>query len=64
MVKYYALQLIQAVAAIHSSDVCHRDIKLDNVVLNTNFDLKLTDFGLACELSGQDGSGFCNKGLD
>lgn len=32
---------------IHSANVLHRDLKPSNLVLNTNCDLKICDFGLA-----------------
>lgn len=43
------LQLIEAVTYLHINKIAHRDIKLDNIILdiNTN-DVVLVDFGLAC----------------
>jgi len=32
---------------IHSADVIHRDLKPRNLLVNTNCDLKICDFGLA-----------------
>ena len=39
--------LLKAVEACHKSGVTHGDIKLENILLNSNFNLKLIDFGFA-----------------
>lgn len=41
------LQIFSAVAFLHESQVAHRDIKPDNVLLSTGERWKLADFGLA-----------------
>lgn len=40
-------QLIEVISFLHSKGISHRDIKLENILLNQNFELKLIDFGLA-----------------
>ena len=52
------MQLIRAVGVMHTAQVCHRDLKLDNLVLDSDYNLKVVDFGNACNLSGEHGSGF------
>jgi BR serine/threonine kinase len=42
--RYYFRQLIYGLDAIHSSNICHRDIKIDNLLLNDDFKLKIADF--------------------
>ena len=43
-------QLLDGLQAIHNLNICHRDIKLDNIVLAENdYILKYIDFGLATE---------------
>jgi serine/threonine protein kinase len=44
------LQLISAVDYMHSNRVIHRDLKLGNIFLNAEMDLKVGDFGLAAKL--------------
>jgi serine/threonine protein kinase len=51
------LQMLEQLAHIHSKQVCHRDIKPDNILVRTLEDGKveaaITDFGLAKELGTQ-----------
>ena len=56
--KSYAVQILEAIRALHTADVCHMDIKLENIVLDSNFDIKLIDLGFACPVSGNYGSGY------
>lgn len=46
-VKYIYVQLVSAIQYIHSYDLVHRDIKLDNIlVFKSDFSrIKLCDFG-------------------
>ncbi|KAK9804826.1 hypothetical protein WJX72_007488 [[Myrmecia] bisecta] len=47
-VKLYVYQMCRALAHIHSMGVCHRDIKPQNLLVNTaTHQLKLCDFGSA-----------------
>ena len=48
--RYFMLQLISAVEYMHSNRVIHRDLKLGNIFLNANMDIKVGDFGLAAKL--------------
>lgn len=46
-VRDFMLQLIDAVAFMHSNGLYHRDIKPENIFLNQDGTMKLGDFGLA-----------------
>lgn len=43
---FYISELILAIASVHKLGFIHRDIKPDNVLINANGHIKLTDFGL------------------
>ena len=39
-------QIIESLAYCHSKNILHRDIKLDNILLDANGQVKLCDFGV------------------
>lgn len=45
--QYFTYQILRALKCLHSANVLHRDLKPSNLLLNTNCDLKVCDFGLA-----------------
>ena len=44
------LQIISAVQYMHNNRVIHRDLKMGNIFIDENMDLKIGDFGLATKL--------------
>jgi len=55
--RHYFKQLITALEFIHNKGYAHRDIKAENLLLDSDFNLKLADFGFSAPLIGKDGSG-------
>lgn len=49
--KYIMYQLFKSLKYLHSGELLHRDIKPSNLLLNSECQLKLADFGLARSLS-------------
>ena len=46
-VQFFLYQILRGLKYIHSSNVIHRDLKPRNLLVNSNCDLKICDFGLA-----------------
>ena len=47
VVKFYAIQIALAVGELHNKGIMHRDLKLENILIDHKGYLKLIDYGLA-----------------
>lgn len=56
-------KLINSLSFCHFNGVIHRDLKIENIVLDSNWNLKIADFGFSSEISGFNGSGLINTYL-
>lgn len=45
--KFYAAELVMAIESVHQLKCIHRDLKPDNVLIDKNGHIKLSDFGLS-----------------
>lgn len=48
--RFFMHQIFQAVAHLHRNRIIHRDLKLANLFLNSELEIKTGDFGLAAQL--------------
>ncbi|XP_010901426.1 serine/threonine-protein kinase PLK1 [Esox lucius] len=48
--RYYMMQLVKGCQYLHNNRVIHRDLKLGNIFLNDEMDVKIGDFGLATKI--------------
>jgi mitogen-activated protein kinase 1/3 len=55
--QYFVYQMLRGLKYIHSANVIHRDLKPSNLLVNSNCDLKICDFGLARGIRNDHGIG-------
>ncbi|CAI5489245.1 unnamed protein product [Closterium sp. Naga37s-1] len=54
LARIYTAELVLAVGHLHSRGIMHRDLKPENILLDSDGHIKLTDFGLAKEVTESD----------
>jgi serine/threonine protein kinase len=50
VVKFYAIQIVLAIGELHSKGIMHRDMKLENILVDEKGYLKIIDYGLAKQM--------------
>lgn len=46
--RFFLHQMLDSVDYMHQRSVVHRDLKLENILIDDNLSLKVADFGFAC----------------
>lgn len=47
MTRFYASEILLAIEYLHAKDMIYRDLKPENLLLDDNGHIKITDFGFA-----------------
>jgi len=50
LARTYFHQLIQGLEYMHSQSIAHRDLKLENLLLGDDYQLKIADFDISCNV--------------
>lgn len=45
--KYIFRQIVYAVKYLHSKNICHRDLKFENILIDDRNNIKIIDFGFS-----------------
>ena len=53
-IAYVCREVLQALQYLHHNNRLHRDIKSDNVLINTRGEIKIADFGFAVGLTEEE----------
>lgn len=61
LTRYCAKEFLAALQHIHRKGIVHLDMKLENVLIDNDCNLKLCDFGFAQESRGVDSTGLMRR---
>ena len=63
LTRYYAQQLLNGINYCHKNGVTHRDIKIENCLMDQEANLVINDFGFAGPIFGSIGAGWFKSNL-
>ena len=53
--KFIFKKILDGVKAIHEIGICHRDLKMNNILVDEYYNPRICDFGFATETQGENG---------
>lgn len=57
----FFIDFINAMISCHRVGIVHRDLKCENLLLDRNYHIKVSDFGFATKINGQDLETYCGS---
>ena len=58
LLRYIFKEILKALNALHKAGMAHRDVKLENMMITYNYEVKLIDMGMFSPLVGTGKTGF------
>ena len=55
LARHFFKEFMLGLDHCHQSGITHRDLKPENLMLDSDFNLKIADFGFAAPVEGRDG---------
>lgn len=52
--KFYLSQILEALHYLHQTGIMHRDLKLENIVIGKDLNMRIVDFGTAKPVAPQE----------
>ena len=62
-VRYFLSQILKGVLFMHSKGLVHRDLKCSNILLDSNYNVKIVDLGFAKPVAGDQGTGIMQSSV-
>lgn len=63
LARYYFKEFMNGLSFVHDKGYTHRDLKPENLMMDSQFTLKIADFGFAGPVEGRDGQGTLSTNL-
>lgn len=60
-VAKYFYQICQAFSYLHEINIIHRDVKIENILIGVNNEIKICDFGTSVQTNGDDRTSLCGS---
>lgn len=61
--RFLFTRIIEGIDACHNANIVHRDIKMENIMIDSQWNVKISDFGFATLIKGKKGNGILTTPL-